>query len=302
MEADETTEDIILDEEETKIIKARELELKQAVSVGKQTAEIKNKKLMGILRKMLTELEISVANKDKQIKESEHNTKRMIHDLKAPLSIIPTFCEILKEDLKNNADALDMLNRIQCNGTQAIETINNYLSFNEFTNEFENCNPELVIQNITKEFRDKRKKEKKRGVSIFHKENNSINHIVALPYIHFSTIVHNLMSNADKFTKKGHIDISLRHSTGKKYEFTLKVQDTGVGISKEEKHKIFDEGYYNKTGNKNGSGFGLHAVKKAAEALGGDVRVSSKENHSGTQFIVRFSSKTFQQEKQQSAE
>ena len=47
-------------------------------------------------------------------------------------------------------------------------------------------------------------------------------------------ILNNLLSNALKFTKKGHIDVSLQWTDDERIEYlTLEVADSGIGITKD---------------------------------------------------------------------
>jgi signal transduction histidine kinase len=75
------------------------------------------------------------------------------------------------------------------------------------------------------------------------------------------------------------------------------VHDTGIGIPKEEREKIFDSFYEigsintHKSGTyefmSKGLGLGLSIAKKFALANGGSIHVESEENK-GSSFIIRF--------------
>ena len=64
----------------------------------------------------------------------------------------------------------------------------------------------------------------------------------------------------------------------------ITVDDTGVGISKENLSHIFDNGFSTKG---EGRGTGLYQVKELIEAHGGQITVESREN-AGTSFTVSF--------------
>ena len=92
----------------------------------------------------------------------------------------------------------------------------------------------------------------------------------------------NLLTNAIKFTKD-EICISLK----KEKDFAVvKIKDNGVGISKEDKEKIFDR-YFQCNGatKSKGTGLGLSIVKKVIEIVNGKIEVES-EVGKGTTFIV----------------
>jgi signal transduction histidine kinase len=61
------------------------------------------------------------------------------------------------------------------------------------------------------------------------------------------------------------------------------VEDTGVGIPEEVKDKLFTPMFTTKS---KGQGFGLAAVKRMAEALGGTVSFES-EKGKGSKFTVK---------------
>ncbi len=68
------------------------------------------------------------------------------------------------------------------------------------------------------------------------------------------TVIGNLLNNAldaVSATDKKNISISFRHHDG---QLDIEVTDTGVGISKEEQQKMFDQGFSTKGSNR-GSGF-----------------------------------------------
>ncbi|OHT12388.1 ATPase [Tritrichomonas foetus] len=102
-------------------------------------------------------------------------------------------------------------------------------------------------------------------------------------------ILNNLVSNALKFTKNGHIDVILEWSEEGEMEFlTLQVADSGIGITKEQKKVIFhrfEQAEASTARYFGGTGLGLALVQEIARFLGGSVKVKSKYGQ-GTRFIV----------------
>ena len=83
----------------------------------------------------------------------------------------------------------------------------------------------------------------------------------------------NLMSNAIKFTKKGSVNISVDYRDN---TLTLKVKDSGTGMSEEQMKRIFAP--FNRLENadtQEGFGLGLSIAKALAELLGGRIDVES---------------------------
>ena len=68
----------------------------------------------------------------------------------------------------------------------------------------------------------------------------------------------------------------------------ITVEDTGIGISKDNLEHIYDNGFSTKG---EGRGTGLYQVKEMVEAIGGKITVESQENV-GTSFTVIFQNKS----------
>ncbi len=101
-------------------------------------------------------------------------------------------------------------------------------------------------------------------------------------------ILNNLMSNAVKYNKTGG-EVWLRASCVNE-SWRLQVEDTGVGMTKEEQKKLFGEfvRFKNpKAEGVNGSGLGLSIVKKMVEFYSGGIEVHS-EPDDGTVFTIVF--------------
>ncbi|HDR1021868.1 TPA: response regulator [Pasteurella multocida] len=105
-----------------------------------------------------------------------------------------------------------------------------------------------------------------------------------LDYARVSQILWNLIGNAVKFTSKGCVQLNVSTS-GSRIYFT--VSDTGVGIPREELHRVFEMYYQVKSSGQKplGSGIGLAVSKTIAQLMGGDLTVES-ELGKGTSFIL----------------
>jgi PAS domain S-box-containing protein len=94
-------------------------------------------------------------------------------------------------------------------------------------------------------------------------------------------ILTNLINNAvQAMPDGGRLEIQACEKDG---DFVITVQDSGVGISKEIRPKLFMPLFTTKS---KGQGFGLAVVKRLTEALGGTVTLESEEGK-GTKFLVR---------------
>ncbi len=99
-------------------------------------------------------------------------------------------------------------------------------------------------------------------------------------------VLRNLIENAINYTPTGSISLSL----AKKGPFAVfTVADTGVGISTEDRRRLFTEGGHGKDSlkiNAHSTGYGLFIAKNIIEAEGGTVRAESEGPGKGSQFIV----------------
>jgi CheY-like chemotaxis protein len=101
----------------------------------------------------------------------------------------------------------------------------------------------------------------------------------------------NLMANAVKFTRKGHVEVEIEclDRTGNECTLAFRVADTGIGISKEAQEVIFNEFTQadgSHTREFGGTGLGLAISKKMVEQLGGRLCVSSEPDQ-GAEFSFR---------------
>ncbi|MDE6480598.1 MAG: substrate-binding domain-containing protein [Muribaculaceae bacterium] len=111
--------------------------------------------------------------------------------------------------------------------------------------------------------------------------NNPIN--LAIDVEKMERVFFNLVSNAFKYTRdNGSITISYAINDGR---LTLKVADTGEGISERDLGNIFDRFYQVDRIHPKGSGIGLSLAKAFVELHGGSITVESELNK-GSVFIV----------------
>lgn len=107
--------------------------------------------------------------------------------------------------------------------------------------------------------------------------------------VEMDIIFNNLFSNGIKYNiDGGKLDISLTQNNSD--EIILNVNDTGIGISKEDQEKLFKEFSRiknEKTIHIGGSGLGLSTVKKIVELNKGEINLQS-EFGKGTQIVVKF--------------
>lgn len=101
-------------------------------------------------------------------------------------------------------------------------------------------------------------------------------------------ICYNLISNAMKFTpENGSIKVFLsKEKMDDEYFAKLTITDTGIGISGQHIHQIFDR-FYKADRAAAGSGIGLALTKVLVEQHNGTIAVESAEGK-GSSFVIRF--------------
>lgn len=101
-------------------------------------------------------------------------------------------------------------------------------------------------------------------------------------------VLRNLIDNAVNYTPSGSITVSLTKEHGK---LVFMVKDTGVGITEEDKKRLFTEGGHGKDSqaiNVHSTGYGLYIAKSIVEEHKGTIRAESAGAGKGSSFIVEF--------------
>ncbi len=95
-------------------------------------------------------------------------------------------------------------------------------------------------------------------------------------------VLQNFITNAIKYTEQGDVVIDAKQAA---LGVSFSVKDSGIGISKSDKEKIFDKFFRSedyRTRSTNGTGLGLYVTMKLARMLHAEISVTSKLNHGST--------------------
>jgi signal transduction histidine kinase len=98
--------------------------------------------------------------------------------------------------------------------------------------------------------------------------------------------IKNIIDNSIKYTPEGNIDIALSQQSGK---ILFSVKDSGVGISPEDRPRLFTEGGNGKNSRKvnvDSTGYGLYIAKKIVDTHGGRIWAESLGEGKGSTFFV----------------
>ena len=109
---------------------------------------------------------------------------------------------------------------------------------------------------------------------------------VSVQEFDLAALIKNLVDNAIRYTPDGgKVDLLLARNLGK---ITLKIVDTGPGISEAERERVFDPFYRVLGSEQIGSGLGLSIVKTIATRIGVKIELSSVSENSGLCVSVIF--------------
>jgi two-component system, OmpR family, phosphate regulon sensor histidine kinase PhoR len=137
-----------------------------------------------------------------------------------------------------------------------------------------------VVDNFALQLQDK----KGRAEVLLNAENDLVN----ADEVHFSNLINNLIDNAVKYSKDN-TPLQLKITTqNTPKHLVIKVEDNGIGMSKETIKRVFERFYRAHTGNLHnvkGFGLGLSYVKTMVHAHGGEIRVDSTLGK-GSTFVV----------------
>lgn len=215
--------------------------------------------------------------KNETIESTEFKLKSMAHDLISPSMSIYTIIDLAFEKYEQLGDYIQSIKSCNANMIQKAKTI---MRLGKDKNP--NVEPIFLADIINKTI----------SQFEFFKGREDVDIAVSVKSIEafynnkrfIESIVQNLVINAIKYRKKNgktSINISV---TDKDSGIQLVVQDTGIGMSKEEREKIFTKGYRASL-EAEGNGFGLYSVHKYLQVLNGSIQVESRLNI-GTIFTV----------------
>ncbi len=109
-------------------------------------------------------------------------------------------------------------------------------------------------------------------------ELNAKNDLIDADEVHFSNLINNLVDNSIKYAKDNvPPDIRITTSSDEKH-ITIRLEDNGIGMTRETVKRIFEKFYRAHTGNIHnvkGFGLGLSYVKTMVEAHGGVIKAES---------------------------
>ena len=294
LEADETISGVtIIGYEVTEqVIVKKDLELKRTLQAkASKIIEETNREL--IEAKNDAELKTKIA--EDAVQSKQRFLSNMSHEIRTPLNAIIGFTNVmLKTDV--SIKQKEFLCAIKTSGDALTVLINDILDLakvdaGKMTFEKRVFKLEESISAMLHLFE---LKIQEKNIAFIREYDKKIPSVLVGDPVRLHQIILNLVSNAEKFTTKGKITVSvnLLNEDEEKVTIEFAVNDTGIGIPEDKINNIFENFEQASSGTSRlygGTGLGLAIVKQLVEQQSGSVHVKSKVGIGSTfSFILSF--------------
>ncbi len=262
--------------------------------------------VMGLLIGLLVTASINRALEkiravEKQLRESKEAAEaanraksvflaNMSHELRTPLNAVLGFSQLMRKDptvTRKQSENLDIINK---SGAHLLNLINDVLDMSKIEAgrivlEHRAFDLSAMILDISEMMQHRANS---KGLKLCIGQSSDFPRWVCADQAKIRQILINLLSNAIKYTEKGHIILRLNASTldeeGDRILLHLEVEDSGIGISRENRHKIFEpfEQAIKNVDTIRGTGLGLAITRQYVELMGGNIRVESNLGRGST--------------------
>ena len=250
----------------------------------------------------------------------------MSHELRTPLNAIIGYSQLLSEDAEEAGldDLVPDLQKIFEAGTHLLSLINDILDLSKIeTGRMKLENDEIDIELLVENVASAAKPSIENNGNILEIECDRSAGIIHGDFKKVRQVLMHLLSNAAKFTKNGKVKLSVTRIPGRPESnaagregiensmaagetdsvgivcplrnveesdwICLSVKDTGIGMSEEQQHRLFEafvQADCSTTRRYGGTGLGLTISRYYCEMMGGEILVESEEGK-GCVFTVR---------------
>ncbi len=215
----------------------------------------------------------------------------MSHELRTPLNAILGFSRLMQQNENIPEDEQKNLQIINRSGEHLLSLINNVLdiskieagkidiNFSSF--DFYNMLDDIFSMMI--------QRAEAKGLKLISQVGKDVPVLIQSDEVKLKQIIINLIGNAIKYTKEGHVKIlvnALKNESLDEVTIVVEVTDTGVGISQNDLKNVFNPFFQGGDLLRNeGTGLGLAICKQYTELLQGGISVESIEG-AGASFQV----------------
>ena len=215
---------------------------------------------------------------------------RISHEIRTPMNAVVGIADALIHHNKN-PDIIPKLELIQNSAGGILNILDDTLNHTKLDSEHFSLdakagNPAQSVEYICALWQSKAEAN---NTTISLKIEDSVPREMIFDKHRYEQCLNNLLSNAIKFTPDGKIDVvATRIDKNGKPSLVVAVRDTGIGMTVEQKTRIFepfkqaDESISRRFG---GTGLGMNITKSLIERMGGQILVKS-EIGKGTIFVL----------------
>ncbi len=231
----------------------------------------------------VTELNNAIRTAESAARAKSLFLATMSHEIRTPLNAILGFSRMLQDEDLPRTEASEYLRSIHYAGNALLSLINDILDLSKLDAD------QMIIQPEPTDLRELlfeleavfTAKAKTQGIELSTTVPDDLP-VLNLDERRLRQVLLNIIGNAVKFTQKGSVSVSLAyfHLDKNRAALTIRVADTGCGISKEALPKIFEPFVQDKTSyrgirTENGTGLGLSIAKRLIDCMKGSLTVES---------------------------
>ena len=209
----------------------------------------------------------------------------MSHEIRTPLNAVIGISELLSNTIKDKKQQ-NYMNTINNAGNSLLLIINDILDLSKIESGKMELNfKPIKLHAIFKEIETIFMQEvHNKEIEFFVEIPNDIPELILFDEVRIRQILLNLIGNAVKFTEKGYVKLSIETVPSNKrdmrqVDLRLSIEDTGIGIPKSEKERIF-QAFTQISGQSikkyGGTGLGLSITKKLVEMMNGKISLESE--------------------------
>jgi PAS domain S-box-containing protein len=212
----------------------------------------------------------------------------MSHELRTPLNSILGFSHMLQRDSSLSESQSELLNIISSSGEHLLTLINDVLEIAKI--EAGKLQLQIATFDLHTQVREvsdmMRLRAEQKGLQLMLDQSSEFPRYIQGDEARLRQILVNLVSNAVKFTDEGKVTIRLGVKNNKQHHLIIEVEDTGPGISEENRQRLFRPFVQLPEGEMQvGTGLGLSIVWQFVKLMNGVVTVES-ELGKGSMFRV----------------
>lgn len=204
----------------------------------------------------------------------------MTHELRTPLCGIMGFTDLLETETKLDETQTDFVKMLKSSAKTLLELINDTLDLSKIEAGKLEIRPEKInVRDLFCEvFKTFEPLAKEKGLETSLTMPETLPETVIADPLRVKQVLMNLTGNAVKFTNQGFVRLKLEQDKINEKVFTFSIEDSGIGIEKEQLPKITESFYqadnsFNKKWN--GTGLGLAITSKLLRKMGSQLEISS---------------------------